>query len=257
MQNAAETVQHTQAENCYSPLSQNNRRSVSIYMTYTEARIRTHQHTEQRPKLTSPPKEKNTFICLVFNCLTSLAPSSFLFSCYFFIHSPVSSSFSWWVSSSPRSLPFVLPVLTLLFSTPLYSDCCVALLLSTPSLDCFFLASSAPVGAFSVISPFAPSLHLAITLLPLDTNPTPSLPSSPFLSLSGSKDGVEYTVQLSLSYSVANDNIFYPIIFFCTPSLWFSLIFTLFFSFNPVHPLPPPYLCLAQKLKPWGFWVPS
>lgn len=124
-------------------------------------------------------------------------------------------------------------------------------------LDCFFLASSAPVGAFSVISPLAPSLHLAITLLPLDTNPTPSLPSSPFLSLSGSRDGAEYTVQLSLSYSVANDNIFYPIIFFCTPSLWFSLIFTLFFSFNPVHPLPPPYLCLAQKLKPWGFWVPS
>lgn len=61
-----------------------------------------------------------------------------------------------------RSLLFVL--LQLLFNTALYSGCCAALLLSTPSPVQSLLASGA---AISVVSAPAPSLHLAITPLPL------------------------------------------------------------------------------------------
>lgn len=102
-------------------------------------------HKQARTKLTSPPGEKNTLTWQLFNSLTSMAPSSFLFSRYFFIISPVSSS------DGCLLLPDLFPSCSqFLLSIPLYSDCCIALLLPTPSLGCFLLASSAPVGAFSV-----------------------------------------------------------------------------------------------------------
>ena len=218
----------------------------------------THAHTHRCRNLLLLLRKKITVWW--FDYLTSLAPSSFLLSCYYFIHSQVfSSSFSWCFSPSLRSPPFVLPVLPVIQRTTLFRLLCCSPSFHSLSLppclwrpyQCFQCCES----SCSLPSPcyYSPPSHV----IPISPPPLPpcrylSLPRFSYRCL-----GPEMVLSIQYNRLFLFRSQWQHFLpdqpLSCTPSqsLYLIRLVPLLRSFHP----PRPHLSLAQKLKPWGFWV--